>query len=436
MWSDDLNKKLEEADRSNNPADNEKAWENMQMLLDKHLPLKEKRRWFILLLFPLLLASTTAIFIIQKRDKNKIFIHKQKTIPGQPSPSTDKQINNDARITLPPKNITITSQQSSDKTTTQNLIPKPGSQSQFILQDIAGKKEKKYQSSQKYGQPSSFQKKIPVSKTEDQADNFVSNNPVTAIALSNAAINDLTNITAPAPDTHNLSAKKTIDTAEKKPEDTAQTKAAMPVSKQEKGKHSLLNKLSLTLSFGPDISSAGMNKPGKLMPQYGIGISYALSKKLSVRTGFFSGHKKYTADSADYLPPYTINNLQKVDANCFVYEIPLTLVYILSATKNHNWFISGGLSSYLMKKETYGYHYKNAWGQPQYYKKTYSNINSHLFSVVNISGGYQYHLSDRFSIMTEPYVKIPTTGIGVGKVKLNSAGILFTLSFKPFLKKR
>ena len=43
--------------------------------------------------------------------------------------------------------------------------------------------------------------------------------------------------------------------------------------------------------------------------------------------------------------------------------------YIISPTvKKHNWFIAGGFSSYLMKKETYGLLYENAWGQPQYYK--------------------------------------------------------------------
>jgi hypothetical protein len=88
-----------------------------------------------------------------------------------------------------------------------------------------------------------------------------------------------------------------------------------------------------------------------------------------------------------------------------------------------------------MKKETYGYHYENSWGQSQYYKRTYKNENTHLFSIINFSGGYQYHFTDRFSIMAEPYIKIPASGIGVGKVKLNSTGVLFTVGFKPFLKK-
>jgi len=55
--------------------------------------------------------------------------------------------------------------------------------------------------------------------------------------------------------------------------------------------------------------------------------------------------------------------------------------------------------------------------------------------VINLSGGYQYHFSDRLSLMAEPYVRIPVSGIGSGKVKLNSGGVLFSLGFKPFLKK-
>ena len=435
MWSDDLNKKIEEADKSNNPAYNEKGWENMELLLDKHLPLKKKRRWFILLLFPLLLAVTTAIFILQKGDKSKNLIHKQKNIPVQPSTSTDKLIDNDNRIIFPPKIVTNALQQSPVKATTENSLSETRSQNQFIPQYIAGKNGKQYQLRQKYGQPPSFLEKIPVKKTDEVYNDFVRNNPVTPDELSNAT-NELTNITSTPFATDSFSTKNTIDTAGKKQKDTAQTKADMPVSNPEKEKHASLNKLSLNISFGPDISSVGVNKPGKLKTQFGLGVNFALSNTLNIRTGFFAGYKKYTADSSDYHPTYTINNLQKIDANCFVYEIPLTMVYNFSATKKHSWFISGGLSSYLMKKETYGYYYKNAWGQPQYYKRTYRNENSHLFSVINISGGYHYDISDRFSILTEPYLKIPASGIGVGKVKLNSAGILFTVDFKPFLKSK
>lgn len=197
--------------------------------------------------------------------------------------------------------------------------------------------------------------------------------------------------------------------------------------------------MSFTFSFGPDISSVGIDRPGKLALPYGIGVSYDLSKKISIRTGFFVGKKIYDADSADYHPPGNFwnyySNLQKIDANCLVYEIPVSVVYNFAPGKKHNWFVSGGLSSYLMKKEAYDYYYKNSWGQPQLYHRTYKNENSHFFSVLNLSGGYRYSLNDRVSVMGEPYVKVPVSGVGYGKVKLNSAGVMFTVSVKPFLKK-
>ena len=64
MWSDEINKKIEEAEATNNPAYNDKAWENMELLLDKHLPQNKKRRRFILFLLPLALAGGAVFFIL------------------------------------------------------------------------------------------------------------------------------------------------------------------------------------------------------------------------------------------------------------------------------------------------------------------------------------------------------------------------------------
>ena len=75
-----------------------------------------------------------------------------------------------------------------------------------------------------------------------------------------------------------------------------------------------------------------------------------------------------TAGPEDYHSGYNPPpSLQKIEANCLVYEIPVNLIYNFSARKKHNWFVAGGLSSYLMKEETYDYHYKNPWGQVHVY---------------------------------------------------------------------
>jgi hypothetical protein len=209
-----------------------------------------------------------------------------------------------------------------------------------------------------------------------------------------------------------------------------------PLNKKQPAKNKN-SKFSLNFSFGPDISSVGFDKPGKIKPQFGIGIGYSVSERLSIRTGFYAGRKIYSADSADYhinpWGPYSFK-LYEVKGNCFVYEIPVSLMYNFKQSKNHTWFVSTGLSSYLMKTEAYKYIYKNRTGQMLYHGYNFKNENSHFFSVLNVSGGYQYHVSNRFSILAEPYIKIPLSGVGVGKVRLNSAGVLFTASVKPFKK--
>ncbi|HZI54780.1 MAG TPA: hypothetical protein VFD56_13785, partial [Chitinophagaceae bacterium] len=237
------------------------------------------------------------------------------------------------------------------------------------------------------------------------------------------------------PATDKATAAKTVD-KEKKDANEAGTENQLTKTISSRTKNSQGRNFSVNFSMGPDLSSVDFDEPGEWSMQYGVGISYALSKKISLRTGFFTGRKIYTAGPEDYHSSYNPPpSLQKIEANCLVYEIPVNLIYSFSARKKHNWFVAGGLSSYLMKEETYDYQYKDSWGNIRYYTSVYKNENSHIFSVINLSGGYQYHFSDRFSLMAEPYVKLPLSGVGQGKVNLNSGGILFTAGFKPFLRK-
>jgi hypothetical protein len=90
-----------------------------------------------------------------------------------------------------------------------------------------------------------------------------------------------------------------------------------------------------------------------------------------------------------------------------------------------------------MKRETYDYYYKwNASGPIVHRERTIRNANQHYFSVATVSAGYQRALGKKISLIAEPYLKMPLTGIGFGKVKLNSAGVLISVAFKPFVPKK
>ncbi|MBK5273380.1 MAG: hypothetical protein JJE22_20450, partial [Bacteroidia bacterium] len=196
------------------------------------------------------------------------------------------------------------------------------------------------------------------------------------------------------------------------------------------------NTFFLSFSTAPDVSVAGSGKAGKLKFTYGAGLGFTYHNKFTLRTGFYTGRKIYSASPGEYHPPASFwsyyPNLENVDADCRVYEIPLLLSYNFGNSLKQNWFGTAGLSSYLMKRETYQYTYKNASGQYMYNDWTINNQNKHYFSVLTLSAGYQRNINQTFSLMVEPYLKIPLSGIGYGNVKLNSAGLLFSAAIKPF----
>jgi hypothetical protein len=216
---------------------------------------------------------------------------------------------------------------------------------------------------------------------------------------------------------------------------TINTKSEITKKKTE-NKNSFKNNFGISLSAGPGISSVHLKNADKISIVYGVGLSYLISKKFTIRTGFYRSKKIYVVAPNDYHFPNgsggNYDDLQSIDANCNVDEIPVNLYYSFGKVNNHNWFVSAGLSSYLMKKESYEFYYKTTAGD--IYKNDWSirNKNKNIFSVLNLSAGYQHTINKQFSIMAEPYINLPLSGIGAGKVKLNSGGVLFTITMKPF----
>ncbi len=438
MWFDELNKRMQEGENRDYSPHPEKSWNEMEVLLEKHLPQEKKRRRFIFLLFPILLGLGIATYFVISRK-------------AQPD---------DLPTTL--NTGTKNSSPSPHATKEASTTPASPGAKEVDRVDLPEQLEKQYQSELNpviETRPVVHYKNLK-KPVEAKADN--STLAFTQPVASGNPINTGTPVHSPGqkpnptPDpssiTSDLNQKINDDNSDKSTEKVIENSSNLITNEQpepsdsaaitenvtplKKSTSSFGEKFSVNFSAGPDISAVSVDRLGRMQLQYGIGLTYALNKNLVVRTGFYAGDKKYNADSASYKMPYPINNLEKVEADCFVYEIPLSLIYHFNQVKKHNWFLAGSVSSYIMKRETYGYYYNNNWGQSQYYDRTYKNENSHLFSVVGVSGGYRYHLSNQLTLLAEPYIKFPVSGIGVGKVKLNNAGVLFTVGYKPFSKKK
>jgi hypothetical protein len=105
-----------------------------------------------------------------------------------------------------------------------------------------------------------------------------------------------------------------------------------------------------------------------------------------------------------------------------VLDIPLNVSYQLFSKGNNSIALGTGFSSYFMLKENYRFDYSAESGWKPYNLEV-RNQNTHLFGVVNIDVNYQRRLNSKFSAVIQPYMKLPVTGIGNGRVDLKSTGV-------------
>ena len=173
-----------------------------------------------------------------------------------------------------------------------------------------------------------------------------------------------------------------------------------------------------------------------ITPRYGVGIGFQLNKKISVQTGFYAGRKKYIGGPGDYHPKpgsyWGMVDIKKVGASCLVYDIPVTVRYNIVQKSSFIFYGTAGLSSFIMKKEDYNYHY--SYNNIYYVSNKAYTGNKNLFSMFTISGGVEKKLGTQFSFLAEPYLSFPLSGVGEGSVKLYSAGLQFGLKYSPSFK--
>jgi hypothetical protein len=182
------------------------------------------------------------------------------------------------------------------------------------------------------------------------------------------------------------------------------------------------------LAGGIDFTSVSLQRIGKPGFHYGATAGYRISNRFSIEAGFFIEKKDYytSAKHFDKSRLYVNPNstILSIDGVCYMYEIPLSIKYDISNTYRSVWFVTGGLSSYIMRKEDYSMLYRytssNTTAKHDY---TYRNSGSALFSQLRITGGYIYKLPAGFSLRLEPYLNVPVREAGYGKLRLVSGGM-------------
>lgn len=194
-----------------------------------------------------------------------------------------------------------------------------------------------------------------------------------------------------------------------------------------------LSRFSAGLVYSPDLSSAGsfgnFGKPGH---KIGFTIDYQLSRNLYVSSGIIHSLVKYDAPGGAYnLPSYYNGGSQPNDiaGECSLLDIPVALRYHFLNFSRSGFYVSTGLSSYIMLKEEYAFStYQNGYRQDQIFSERTGT--RHWLSNASFSFGYEMELTGNISLRAEPFVRIPVSRVGWADVSLYSVGSFISVSYQ------
>jgi hypothetical protein len=159
----------------------------------------------------------------------------------------------------------------------------------------------------------------------------------------------------------------------------------------------------------------------------GILIGYKMNPHLSIEAGVLSAKKNYYTRGEEFSVykmrlPYN-TKISSANGSCRMYELPVSLQYRFSKLKN-TWFLSGGISNFLMQKEEYDftYLYTNS-GRTVDYHRSYQTASKTWIAAARLSGGYIYDVNGRLQLRAAPYLQIPLKKLGVGDLPMTTIGL-------------
>lgn len=224
-------------------------------------------------------------------------------------------------------------------------------------------------------------------------------------------------------------AERSLMPVEGKELDSAGAANKAPQEIIKTNKHSVVNRWGLGFALSPDLSSVGLNNIHHVSTKVAFQLEFFVLSNISISSGVIFSNKIYDASAEDYHQTYSNNYVPSyINGQCKVLDVPLNIRWYALNREKSRFFISSGLSSYLMLSEDYEYVYASKGGS---YTRDYGykNKNNHLFKVANFSIGYTRALGKHWAVQAEPFVKLPLAGVGEGAIKLSTVGAFMSVQY-------
>ncbi len=226
----------------------------------------------------------------------------------------------------------------------------------------------------------------------------------------------------PNPVTNGDTTQKNIATEEKAPDTTIHAPLDLIASA---GKQ---NGFYWGLVMGPSfnqVKNQRLKKPG-----YDIGLvaGYTFNKKLSVEAGllfekkyYFSDGKYFNMAKAGASMPADMKIIS-LDGSFSVFEVPIKLRYNLADNNTRHFYITSGISTYIITNE-YNKYKAVINGVQQNVTGDYNNMSRYAAAVFNAGFGFDNSIGKNSRVRIEPYIQVPLQGIGVGSLHVTSIGL-------------
>jgi len=199
------------------------------------------------------------------------------------------------------------------------------------------------------------------------------------------------------------------------------------------------NRLSYNLILAQDWSSVGTMSNSKRGFRFGAELAYQFGEKFQVGAGFIVSRKQYETSGDNYTPQaqfrWVSDAPQTVSGTCNIFEIPLETTYYFKGYDKNSFFITAGVSSYIMNSEWYDFVWEDQaiMADPNIAKsRSSAELDRkclHLFGIGTVNAGYQKYLNKNIAVQIGPYIQLPFTGIGMGSVDLFSTGLQMKVAF-------
>ncbi len=203
------------------------------------------------------------------------------------------------------------------------------------------------------------------------------------------------------------------------------------VSPEPKKRKSAINEqgLYLGITAGPQVNQVKGQGFTQIGFSTGILTGYRFTKEISVETGILYSKKHYFSDGK-YFDMSKTGSTMPVNMNVIslkgssdIFEIPLEFKYDFVAKNKSNWFITSGVSSYLLTKESNEY-LTLISGVLQNMNTNYASNRGYFLATLNFSIGNELKIGNNQSkIRIEPYLQMPIHGIGIGAMPVYSVGL-------------